>query len=405
MDTFLTRVFILVLTLNQQRSLLSPANPEDTPVDKKERRKWTKSDDEVVISGWLNTSKDSIVGNDQRSLIFWQRVGHYYITSHHAIEGGDKRGHLHVKQRWHKINDLTNKFCGAFAAAERQISSGQNENDVLKLAHDILYADHKTKFILEHAWCVLRFEQKWINLNTPKATGSSKRKTGETCSQASSTNVGEQEIRPEGVKAAKAKRNNGKGKSLDEYTTIWEMKKEDLAMKEKLSKLAILDTLLAKKVPLSDAEEVVKNKPLADYTQPSESEENGGNTFDSGYSKTKALIRQDQAEVSYNNRVPVQYPPQPEVEFRFPQTCYCGAQPLIATSNTKNDPGRRYYTCANVDDGECHVWKWWDDAVMEEMRARDTHILQLAEKVDYLTLFSDNDTDLNQLKHLYNDTE
>ncbi|KAF3498828.1 hypothetical protein DY000_02053123 [Brassica cretica] len=42
---------------------------------------------------------------------------------------------------------------------------------------------------------------------------------------------------------------------------------------------------------------------------------------------------------------------------------------------------------------------------MEEMRARDTHILQLAEKVDYLTLFSDNDTELNQLKHLYNDTE
>ncbi|KAF3498829.1 hypothetical protein DY000_02053122 [Brassica cretica] len=42
---------------------------------------------------------------------------------------------------------------------------------------------------------------------------------------------------------------------------------------------------------------------------------------------------------------------------------------------------------------------------MEEMRARDTHILQLAEKVDYLTLFGDNDTELNQLKHLYNDTE
>ena len=79
------------------------------------------------------------------------------------------------------------------------------------------------------------------------------------------------------------------------------------------------------------------------YTQPSESEENGGNTFDSGYSKTKALIRQDQAEVSYNNRVPVQYPPQPEVEFGFPQRCYCGAQPVLATSDSRwNDIGRRY---------------------------------------------------------------
>ncbi|KAF2575383.1 hypothetical protein F2Q70_00002355 [Brassica cretica] len=84
-------------------------------------------------------------------------------------------------------------------------------------------------------------------------------------SQTSSTNVSDHEIRPEGVKAAKSKRNTAKEKSLAEYTSIWEMKKEDLAMKERLSKLAILDTLLAKKEPLSEAEEVVKNKLLARY--------------------------------------------------------------------------------------------------------------------------------------------
>ncbi|KAG2283465.1 hypothetical protein Bca52824_054685 [Brassica carinata] len=72
-------------------------------------------------------------------------------------------------------------------------------------------------------------------------------------------------MRPEGVKAAKARRNNGKGKDLEEYKTMCELKMEDLVMKEKLSKLAILDTLLAKKEPLSEAEEVVKNKLLAHY--------------------------------------------------------------------------------------------------------------------------------------------
>ena len=135
--------------------------------------------------------------------------------------------------------------------------------DLLKVAHDIFYSDHNTKFNLEHAWCVLRYEQKWLSLNTPKPSGSSKRKAGETCSQTSSTTVGDHEIRPEGIKAAKAKRNNAQGKSLD--TSIWEMKKEDLMMKKKLSKLAILATLLAKKEPLSEAEEVVNNKLLAQY--------------------------------------------------------------------------------------------------------------------------------------------
>ncbi|XP_013601610.1 PREDICTED: uncharacterized protein LOC106309084 [Brassica oleracea var. oleracea] len=193
---------------------------------------------------------------------------------------------------------------------------------------------------------------------------------------------------------------------MAEYTTIWEMKKEDLAMKGKLSKLAILDTLLAKKGPLSEAEEVVKLSMGLDYnyTQPSDSDEYGGNTADNGYNKTEDLIRQDQAEID-THRAPVQYPPQPEVEFGFPQTCYCGARPLLATSQSRNEPGRLYYTCANVADGDCHVWKWWDVAVMEEMRAMDTHTLQLAEKVDYLAGMSDYRTELNQIKDLQYETE
>ena len=245
---------------SQQSEAPSPA--EDTPTERRERKKWTPADDEVLISAWLNTSKDAVVGIDQKSGTFWKRVGEYYAESPHVLAGGDKTEHNHCKQRWHKINDWTNKFCGAFAAAERQMTSGQNETDVLKLAHDIYYANHKQKFSVEHVWCVLRYEQKWISLNPSKTDTSSKRKTSE------SGDVGEQgevEIRPEGVKAAKGRKNNGKGKSFEEYKSIWDLKMEDLARKETLSKLAILDTLLAKKEPLSEAEEVVKNKLLALY--------------------------------------------------------------------------------------------------------------------------------------------
>ncbi|KAG2281273.1 hypothetical protein Bca52824_052493 [Brassica carinata] len=56
----------------------------------------------------------------------------------------------------------------------------------------------------------------------------------------------------------------------------------------------------------------------------------------SAYSETEDLIRRDQAEISLAARSQVQYPPQPEVEFGFPQTCYCGAQPLLAV----NDQGK-----------------------------------------------------------------
>ncbi|KAG2245738.1 hypothetical protein Bca52824_085366 [Brassica carinata] len=82
------------------------------------------------------------------------------------------------------------------------------------------------------------------------------RKTGVSDSQPTTPNVGGEEIRPEGVKAAKSNRSAmGKGKSVADCT----------ARKEKLSKLAILDTLLARSGPLSEAEEVAKNKLLAEY--------------------------------------------------------------------------------------------------------------------------------------------
>ena len=67
------------------------------------------------------------------------------------------------------------------------------------------------------------------------------------------------------------------------------------------------------------------------YTQPSQSEEFGGDEAESD-SEIEALIRQGQAELSYVNGEEILYPPQPEVEFGFPQTCYCGSQPQLATS-------------------------------------------------------------------------
>ncbi|XP_013596540.1 PREDICTED: uncharacterized protein At4g04775-like [Brassica oleracea var. oleracea] len=101
------------------------------------------------------------------------------------------------------------------------------------------------------------------------------------------------------------------------------------------------------------------------YSQPSSSEE-----YDidiTSLLQAEADIYADEAESSQNIAEPFQYPPQPEADDGIPKTCYCGGEPVVATSYTSKDPGRRYFTCENADDGDCHVWKWWDVAVMEEM--------------------------------------
>ncbi|KAG2268336.1 hypothetical protein Bca52824_062891 [Brassica carinata] len=50
------------------------------------------------------------------------------------------------------------------------------------------------------------------------------------------------------------------GKELSEFQTMWSIKKQDLALKERMSKMKVLDSLIAKQGPLADYEEALKKK-------------------------------------------------------------------------------------------------------------------------------------------------
>ena len=132
----------------------------DTAAECKGRRKWTPTDDVVLISSCLNTSKDPVVGNEKKSSDFWKRIAAYFADIPLVAAGCEEREPNHCKQRWHMINDLVSKFCGSYEAATREKTSGQNETDVLKLAHQIFYNNYKQRFTLEHAWKELRHDQK-----------------------------------------------------------------------------------------------------------------------------------------------------------------------------------------------------------------------------------------------------
>uniref|UniRef100_A0A0D3BIC7 Myb-like domain-containing protein n=1 Tax=Brassica oleracea var. oleracea TaxID=109376 RepID=A0A0D3BIC7_BRAOL len=241
----------------------------ETQGTRKERIAWSPGDDVLLISSWLNTSKDAVVGNEQRFNTFWTRIAAYYNVSPQAA-GSEKREPRHCKNRWQKINDLVCKFSGAFEAATREKTSGQNENDVLKLAHHIFYTNHKKNFTLEHAWKELRNDQKWCEVSTAKTDGNSKkRKCGDVSQSASSKAIEEDSgdddevtTRPPGVKAAKArsKKTMDDGKKLSQFQTMWSLKQQDLVFKERLSKNKLLDSLIAKQGPLADKEEALKKK-------------------------------------------------------------------------------------------------------------------------------------------------
>ncbi|XP_010463288.1 PREDICTED: glutathione S-transferase T3-like [Camelina sativa] len=137
-----------------------PSQSEETAEQHRERRIWSTQDDLVLISGWLNTSKDVVVGNGQQAGSFWIRIGDYYETSSHVRGGAELRRPDHCRQRWQKISKEVSRFCGAFAEVEGEKASGINDVDVLQNAHQIYTKLYKKKFGLEYAWNVLRYEQK-----------------------------------------------------------------------------------------------------------------------------------------------------------------------------------------------------------------------------------------------------
>ncbi|XP_048597226.1 uncharacterized protein At4g04775-like isoform X2 [Brassica napus] len=114
------------------------------------------------------------------------------------------------------------------------------------------------------------------------------------------------------------------------------------------------------------------------YSQPSSSEEYDVDI--TSLLQAEADLYSDDADSRQNIPEPVEYPPQPESDDGIPATCYCGSEAVVKTSYTSKDPGRRYFSCSNTDDGDCHVWKWWDVAVMEELRDQQRQLRELKDQ-------------------------
>ncbi|XP_013617305.1 PREDICTED: glutathione S-transferase T3-like [Brassica oleracea var. oleracea] len=219
--------------------------------------------------------------NEQKAGSFWKRVGAYFNASPQLV-GMQDREVGNCKQRWSKISDQVSKFVGSLHAATSQQSSGQNDNDVMKLANEIYPHDYGAKFTLEHCWRELKYKQKWLATFGIDNSKSKRRKVedGSQASVQSSSHGDQKEARPEGVKKAKSRlkaqlsakemeaTSSKPVEKLQEMFEIrkqdHELKKQDFEMKEKLNKQHMLETLLAKKEPLSETELALKNKLISD---------------------------------------------------------------------------------------------------------------------------------------------
>ena len=73
-------------------------------------------DDKLIVSAWLNTSKDATTGNEQQGGALWQRILQYL-----ELHGGnqEERSQSSNKSRWTYINAKCSKIVCFYSQIER----------------------------------------------------------------------------------------------------------------------------------------------------------------------------------------------------------------------------------------------------------------------------------------------
>ncbi|XP_010546419.1 PREDICTED: uncharacterized protein At4g04775-like [Tarenaya hassleriana] len=66
----------------------------------------------------------------------------------------------------------------------------------------------------------------------------------------------------------------------------------------------------------------------------------------------------------------------------LPQQCECGRQIIKLISKTSKNPGRLFFCCESQEGNYSHVWKWVDEAIIEELQSLKEEIKVRNEKIE-----------------------
>ena len=115
-------------TIQSNPTVLAPVQNEVVPRLRKSQRtkNFSVEEDKLIVSTWLNTSKDAIIGNEQQGGAFWQRILQYL-----KLHGGNHEecSQSSIKSRLTDINAKCSKFVDFRSQIERLRQSGHTEQN------------------------------------------------------------------------------------------------------------------------------------------------------------------------------------------------------------------------------------------------------------------------------------
>ena len=170
----------------------------------------------------MTISQDPIVGNQQKSSAFWERIYEHYDSFNPVVH----RGARSLESKWGIIKHDALKFMGCYQQIKRLNKSGVGEVDIIRMAKDLYRtkSPKNAKFTYEHCWSIVKDYPRWADgVTTTRHITPTKRKSmsSEHESQAGTTeSVGVVESplksnaslrdRPMGTKVAKETQRSNK---------------------------------------------------------------------------------------------------------------------------------------------------------------------------------------------------
>ncbi|XP_021759588.1 glutathione S-transferase T3-like [Chenopodium quinoa] len=193
-------------------------------------RGWSRSETAALISAYMNTSTDIIIGTNQKKGVFWNRVLDAYDAARESnpVEIS-LRTISSLKGRWMRISEAVLKWCGSYDKARKRKGSGYNEDDVIQQAHKIHENSKWDKFrsFLDQQTFKPSVGRPHSTPLTDESVGSGSsgkrtRDEGDNSSPTTPTSVGvgdERVARAEGIKKAKS-RLKGKAPSSEAFKEL-----------------------------------------------------------------------------------------------------------------------------------------------------------------------------------------
>ena len=90
-------------------------------------KNFSPNEDCLLVSAWLNTSKDPITGVEQQTKQLWARVHAYFVENGENL---NNRFEISISSTWQEINREVGKFVGFVTQTENRQQNGMTEESI-----------------------------------------------------------------------------------------------------------------------------------------------------------------------------------------------------------------------------------------------------------------------------------